>query len=163
VKAPDRASWRDAVKAYLIDAGIVVATGFLLLVSLVATTALTALTESSRRWFHGPPGLWFVVDFACGLAMATAVFALVFRVIPDATVRWRDAWVGGAFTAALFTVGRLVLGVYLGREKNASVFDAAGSVVALLVWVYYSAQLVLFGAEFTFVYATRKQPRSMHT
>jgi membrane protein len=95
--------------------------------------------------------------------MATAVFALVFRVIPDATVRWRDAWVGGAFTAALFTVGRLVLGVYLGREKNASVFDAAGSVVALLVWVYYSAQLVLFGAEFTFVYATRKQPRSMHT
>ena len=155
VKAPGTLSWAAWIRRYLANVAIVVATGFLLLISLVATTAVSALTASTRRWLEGPAGLWLAVDFAFGLAMAACVFALIFRVIPDAPVRWRDAWVGGAFTAVLFTAGRLVLGLYLGREGGESVYEAAGSVVALLLWVYYSAQLVLFGAEFTFVYATR--------
>jgi len=155
VKVPARLSWMAWVRLYLMNVAVVVSTGFLLLISLVVTTALSAVTAGTRRWLNGPEGLWFSVDFAFGFAMAAGIFALIFRVIPDAPVRWRDAWVGGAFTAVLFTAGRLVLGFYLGREGGESVYEAAGSVVALLVWVYYSAQLVLFGAEFTFVYSTR--------
>jgi membrane protein len=133
-----------------------VAAGFLLLVSLVVTSVVSSLTERVHHAFAGSAALWFGIDVVAGLTAAVIVFTLVYRVIPDTKVGWSEALSGGIFTAVLFTIGRLALGIYLGRKAGDSVTDAAGSVLALLVWVYYSAQLVLFGAEFTVVYAGRR-------
>ena len=150
-----KASWLQLGRRYLADVALVVSTGFLLLVSLVATAVLGIATKAARSWVPGPDAMWWLLDATAGLLMTTAVFALVFRVIPDAVVRWRDAVVGGFVTAVFFTAGRLGLAMYLGREAGESAYEATGSVLALLVWVYYSSQLVLFGAEFTYVYSTR--------
>ena len=155
VKAP-KSTWLGLARRYLLDVALVIATGFLLLVSLVATAAVGLLTSTARSWITGPDALWWVVDASVGFLVTAAIFALIFRVVPDAEVLWKDAIVGGMVTAVLFTAGRLALGLYLGREASDSVFDAAGSVLALLVWVYYSAQLVLVGAEFTYVYSQKK-------
>ncbi|MGC4080791.1 MAG: YihY/virulence factor BrkB family protein [Vicinamibacterales bacterium] len=143
------ATWASFIRDYVGNVALVVACGFLLLVSLIATAALNAATSVARVWLPGPDPLWFLLDAVVGLAMTTAVFALIFKVLPDTNIQWRDV-MGGAFvTALLFTAGRLALGAYLGREGANSAYGAAGSIVALLVYVYYSAQLVLLGAEFT--------------
>lgn len=146
-------SWGDFARAYIANFGLVLATGFLLLVSLVATTVLTAVTSSMRGRFAGADGLWFAVDAVVGVAAATLVFALIFKMVPKADVQWRDVWTGAIFTAVLFSLGRVALGWYLGREGGDSAYAAAGSLLVLLAWVYYSSQLVLFGAEFTHAYA----------
>jgi membrane protein len=153
VEPSNDATWTGFVRGYVINFALVIATGFLLLVSLIATAALSAATAAARSWLPGPDLLWFALDVAVGLIMTTGVFALIFKVLPDAEVRWRDVGVGAFVTAVLFTAGRLALGAYLGREGADSAYGAAGSVLALLVYVYYSAQLVLFGAEFTHAYA----------
>ena len=150
-------TWVGMGRYYVANFALVIATGFLLLVSLIATAALGVFTAAARGYVAGPPWLWFILDSALGFLMTAAVFTLVFRVIPDAPVRWGDAAAGGAFTALLFTVGRVALGLYLGREAGDSAYEAAGSVLALLAWVYYSAQLVLFGAEFTHIWAGRRE------
>lgn len=159
VKLPEQSSWVDWIKRYLANIALVVATGFLLMVSLVVTAAIAGLTEHARVSMSGSAPLFFALDLVVGLIVTTIGFALIFRVIPDAPVKWRDAWVGGAFTAVLFTAGRLLLGVYLGLKSGDSVSGSAGAILALLLWVYYSAQLVLFGAEFTFVYSRRHEPK----
>jgi membrane protein len=97
--------------------------------------------------------VWFAVDAAIGLACTTGVFALIFKVIPEAPVRWSDVWLGALVTAVLFTAGRIMLGAYVGRTAADSAYDAAGSILAVLAWVYYSSQLALFGAEFTRVHS----------
>jgi membrane protein len=99
--------------------------------------------------------LWQAVNLTVSLGVITVLFALIFKVVPDVEIRWRDVWVGALVTAALFNVGKYALGFYLGRSTVASSFGAAGSVVALVVWVYYSSQLVFLGAEFTQVFARR--------
>ena len=134
---------------------LVVATGFLLLVSLVATAAIGVATARLRSWLAGPDALWVALDAGAGFVMTAALFGLIFKTLPDAPVHWRDVRVGAFVTAALFTAGRLALGWYLGREGGDSAYAAAASLLALLAWVYYSSQLVLFGAEFTYVYAHR--------
>ena len=151
-------SWMDWIRRYLANVALVVAAGFLLLVSLVATAAVSALTDRAHDWLAGPAALWWAIDFVAGFVLTSVVFTLIYRVVPEAKVRWSEALSGGAFTAILFTAGRLVLGWYLGRKAGDSITDAAGSILALLVWVYYSAQLVLFGAEFTVVFANRTRP-----
>jgi len=156
VKAPEHQSIGQWLRRYLANGGLVVAAGFLLLVSLVVTSVVSSLTERVHHAFAGSAALWFGIDVVAGLTAAVIVFTLVYRVIPDTKVGWGEALSGGIFTAVLFTIGRLALGIYLGRKAGDSVTDAAGSVLALLVWVYYSAQLVLFGAEFTVVYAGRR-------
>jgi membrane protein len=133
----------------------VVGTGFLLLVSLVLSSALAAL----GKWFSGvlplPEAVLQALNFMVSFVVITGLFALIFKVLPDARVAWRDVWVGAALTAALFTIGKFAIGLYLGKSNVASAYGAAGSLVIVLVWVYYSAQILLYGAEFTQVYANR--------
>jgi membrane protein len=150
-----KATWWQWARRYLADVALVVATGLMLLISLVATAALGMATEAARSWVPGPDAVWWLLDAVAGLTMTTAVFTLVFCVIPDTDVRWRDAATGGLLTAVLFTAGRLGLAMYLGRSAGESAYEATGSVLALLLWVYYSAQLVLLGAEFTYIYSRR--------
>lgn len=133
----------------------VLGTGFLLLVSLILSSALAAF----GKWFSGllplPEALLHLFNFVLSFVVVTGLFALIFKVLPDARVAWRDVWVGALLTAALFTIGKYALGLYLGKSNVASAYGAAGSLVLILVWVYYSAQILLYGAEFTQVYANR--------
>lgn len=133
----------------------VLGTGFLLLVSLLLSSALAAF----GNWFSGllplPEALLHLFNFALSFVVVTGLFALIFKVLPDAKVAWRDVWVGALLTAALFTIGKYALGLYLGKSNVASAYGAAGSLVLILLWVYYSAQILLYGAEFTQVYANR--------
>lgn len=132
---------------------MVLGTGFLLLVSLVLTAALSALSTSLARALPGAAVFWQVLNQVVAFGATTALFALIFRLLPEARVAWRDVWVGAVLTAVLFTLGKFLLGWYLGREGVTSGFGAAGSLVVILLWVYYSSLILLFGAEFTRVYA----------
>jgi membrane protein len=156
-------SWGGLIAQYLSNMALVVATGFLLLVSLVATAAIGVATARLRSWLAGPDVLWIAMDAGIGFLMTAALFALIFKTLPDAEVHWRDVRVGAFVTAALFTAGRVGLGWYLGREGGDSAYAAAASLLALLAWVYYSSQLVLFGAEFTCAYAHRFGSRQGQT
>jgi membrane protein len=155
-------SWGGLARQYLSNMALVVATGFLLMVSLVATAAIGVATARLRTWLAGPEGLWIALDAGVGFLMTGALFGLIFKTLPDAEVHWRDVRVGAFVTAILFTAGRLGLGWYLGREGGDSAYAAAASLLALLAWVYYSSQLVLFGAEFTYAYAHRYGSRAGH-
>jgi membrane protein len=133
---------------------MVMGVAFLLLVSMVVSAALATFTEHFRGLVPYAP-LWWTLNVAIGLGITTLLFALIYKVIPDARINWHDVWVGAFFTAALFSIGRVALSWYVGRSATVSPFGAAGSLVALIVWVYYSAQILFFGAEFTQVFATR--------
>ncbi len=139
---------------------MVLGMGILLLLLLVVGTALAAIVAFFGSLLPANLGgfLLQTVDFVVSFAVITLVFAAIFRVLPDTTVAWRDVWLGAVFTALLFTVGKLGLSFYLGRASVGSTFGAAGSLVVLLVWIYYSAQIFFFGAEFTQVYANRYGP-----
>ena len=147
------------IRGFLMDRlrsfGLVVAIGFLLLVSLAVTAALAAL----NAWLFGvspaTPMLWIAGSTLVSLVVTTGLFALLFRFLPDVRLRWRDVTTGAAVTAVLFTVGQQVIGLYLGQSAIASSYGAAGSMMILLLWVYYSCQILLFGAEFTRVYVQR--------
>jgi membrane protein len=160
VNAPANDSWWAWLRRYLVNVGLVVATGFLLLVSLVATAVVSAMTDRAQHAWAGPAELWWTVNFVAGFVMSVVVFMLIYRIVPDTHVGWGEALSGGVFTAILFTLGRMALGWYLGRKAGDSISDAAGSVLALMLWVYYSAQLVLFGAEFTVAFANRGKKAS---
>ena len=133
---------------------MVMGVAFLLLVSLVASAALAGMTGYFQSVIP-LPGLWHIVDIVVGLALETVIFALMFKVVPDVQISWRDVWVGGLATAVAFSIGRIALAWYVGRSATESPFGAAGSLVALVVWVYYSAQILFLGAEFAQVYAAR--------
>src|SRR5689334_3631415 len=141
------------VKDNLLSFATVVGTAFLLLVSLVVSTGLAA----AGKWFGNLLPLPEFVLQACNLLFSlvviTALFALIFKVLPDAQIRWRDVWVGAALTSVLFIVGKFAIELYLGKSNVGSSYGAAGSLVLILVWVYYSVQILLYGAEFTQVYA----------
>ena len=128
--------------------GLVVGIGFLLLVSLVLSAALSAF----GRWLGGLGGiavLWRALEMLVSIGVITTLFAALYKFLPDVKLQWRDVWVGGFVTALLFTVGKTIIGVYIGNSGTASAYGAAGSVIVLLIWVYYSSQIVLLGAEFT--------------
>ena len=133
---------------------MVMGVAFLLLVSLIVSAALATLTghfEHMVAW----PALWQALNLLIGLGVSTLLFALIFKVVPDAKIAWRDVWVGALVTAVCFSLGKTALAWYVGRSATVSPFGAAGSLVALTVWVYYSAQILFLGAEFAQVYATR--------
>ncbi len=132
---------------------LVLGVAFLLLVSLVVSAGLAAVGNVFSSRLPGGEALWHVINFVVSIGTITVLFALIFKVVPDVTIAWRDVWIGAIVTAALFTLGKFAIGLYLGRSSLASPFGAAGSVVVLVVWVYYSAQILFFGAEFTQVYA----------
>ena len=132
---------------------LVVGVGFVLLVSLAVSAWLTMLGTYFGYLLPLPTVLLGAINFAISLAVITGLFALTFKLLPDVKVAWRDVWLGAAVTSLLFSVGKLLIGLYLGKSGVASVFGAAGSLVVILVWVYYSAQILYLGAEFTKVWA----------
>jgi membrane protein len=141
--------FRALVVQRLISFGLVVALGFLLLTSLLVSAALAAINKYMGNAFPGVVVLWEALNVVVSLGVITLLFAMVYKVLPDVKLTWRDVWIGGLVTAGLFTIGKLVIGLYLGTTSVASTYGAAGSVIVILVWVYYSAQIVLLGAEFT--------------
>lgn len=140
------------VKVRLRSFGLVVAIGFLLLVSL----AVSAMLEAVSTWLgglgFGAPLFWTVLNIIVSLAVITVLFALLYRILPDRHLEWRDVWIGSFATSILFTLGKQLIGLYLGRSSTASSYGAAGSVVIVLLWVYYTSQIVLIGAEYTRLY-----------
>ena len=141
------------LKERLFSLALVFALAFLLLVSLVVSAALAG--AAALLWGPEQTFLSRLLELAVSLAVLTLGFALLFKYVPDAEVRWHDVWLGGVVTAVLFTLGKTAIGVYLGRAGVGSPYGAAGSLVVLLVWVYYSALIFFFGAEFTQAWATR--------
>ena len=137
----------------MLSFGLILGIGFLLGVSLVASAAFAALSKWWEPVFGGWAAVGQTVNFLFGFAISTIGFAMIYKLMPRARVQWRDVWVGAAVTSLLFSVGKHLIGLYIGRSSVASGFGAAGSLVVVLVWVYYSAQIFLLGAEFTWVYA----------
>jgi membrane protein len=143
------------IKNRLLSFSIVIGIGFLLLVSLVISAALSAMARYVSGLVPGLDVVWMIVNFVFSFAVVTVLFAMIFKVLPDVRIAWRDVWIGATFTALLFTLGKFLLGLYLGRNATVSAYGAAGSLVLILLWVYYSAQILFFGAELTQVYANR--------
>lgn len=149
---PGRGIW-GTIRTRFLSFGMVLVIGFLLLVSLVVTTALSAAGKYVEGLLPGVPVLLMVANFVLSYAVITVLFALIFKYLPDAKITWRDVWFGALVTAGLFTLGKYLIGLYLAQAAPGSAFGAAGSVVAFVVWVYYSGLIVFFGAELTRVTA----------
>jgi|tagenome__1003787_1003787.scaffolds.fasta_scaffold20979773_4 membrane protein len=147
----------NLLRTRLLSFGMVLGIAFLLMVSLVASAALAAL----GKWWTpaGWEAVMHVVDIVFSFGLITVMFALIYRFIPRVHVAWHDVWIGAAVTSLLFAIGKFAIGLYLGKSSVASSFGAAGSLVVLMVWVYYSAQIFLFGAEFTWVFAHERGSR----
>jgi membrane protein len=143
------------VKRRFLSMTMVLGIAFVLLVSLVLSAGLSAVGGLLGNVLPGGNILWQVVNFVVSFAIVTGLFAAIYKVLPDVTVDWGDVWIGAAVTALLFTIGKMLIGLYLGYASVGSTFGAAGSLLVFLVWVYYSAQILFFGAEFTQVYARR--------
>lgn len=150
--APGAGIWATIRKRFL-SFTMVVGSGFLLLVSLLVSAALSAASEYFSNLLPGMDSLWQVLNLVASYAVVTLIFALVFKFLPDVEIEWGDVWIGAAVTALLFTIGKFLIGWYLGTSAPGSTYGGAGSLVVILLWVYYSAQILFFGAEFTQVYA----------
>jgi len=148
---PGAGIWNTLRNRFL-SFSMVLGVGFLLLVSMALSTALSALVAH-----FGPGAGWLAhgLDFIVSFVVVTLLFAMIFKYLPDVHVPWRKVWVGAIGTTVLFTIGKILLGVYLGRQSTSSAYGAAGSVILILLWVYYASVIMLFGAEFTQVYAKR--------
>jgi membrane protein len=144
--------WR-LIRSRLLSFGLILGIGFLLMVSLVASAALAALSKWWGPMFSGWATVASVIELASSFLVITVVFAMIYKIIPRVRIDWKDVWVGATATSLLFTVGKFLIGVYIGRSGIASGFGAAASLIVVLVWVYYSAQIFLLGAEFTWAYA----------
>jgi len=139
----------------LLSFAMVLAIGFLLLVSLILSTVLAAASDSISRVIHVPPFFFHAVAFLSSFAVITLLFAAIYKVLPEASVRWRDVWVGAVMTSLLFTIGKTLIGFYLGRSSTTSPYGASGSIVIIMLWAYYSSLILFLGAEFTHVFAKR--------
>jgi membrane protein len=152
------------LKSFVLDRlrsfGLVVAIGFLLMVSLAVTAALAALSGWLAGRTPNIPLVWTGITVLVSLTVTTALFALLYRVLPDVHLRWRDVTTGALVTAVLFTIGQQLIGLYLGQSVVVSSYGASGSVMVLLLWVYYSCQILLFGAEFTRAWPLRQGTRA---
>ena len=155
VKAQTARGWWPIIRARFLSYAMLLAIGFLLLVSLVVTTVVSAVSEYFNELLPALAFVWPIVDVAISFALVTILFALIYKVLPDAQIAWRDVWVGAALTSLSFSVGKFLIGLYLGKSTVASAYGAAGSLITVLLWVYYSAVIFFFGAEITRVYATQ--------
>lgn len=144
---------RDLLRDRFLSFSMVLGTGFLLLVSLVLTTALDLLSHRISAIARPPQAVWWLVGEGISLAVVAGLFASLFKILPDAVVRWRHAWSGGWLTAVLFIAGKALLAWYLGRESFSSSYGPAGALALVLLWFYYSSVILLLGAEFTQVWA----------
>jgi membrane protein len=152
VAKPSRSGILTFIKVRVLSLALVLTIGFLLLVSLVFSTALAAVINYAEHRVAVPRALLTSADVLISLIVFTVLFGLIFKVLPDVHLRWRDVWKGAFLTAILFTIGRYVISLYLTIAGPASTYGAAGSLVAVIFWVYYSGLILLFGAEFTKVY-----------
>ncbi len=134
---------------------MVLSVGFLLLVSLLLSAILTALSKYMNWLLPLPALVWQALDFLGSLAIITLLFAMIFKILPNVRIGWHDVWIGAAVTSLLFVLGKFLIGFYLGASSVTSAYGAAASVVIVLLWVYYSACILFFGAEFTKVYARK--------
>ena len=134
---------------------MVLGTSFLLLISLIVSAIVAAMSEQITAWIPGGEAVGHLLEMSASLAVITLLFAMIFKVLPDVRIRWSDVWAGALVTAILFTLGKLAIGMYIGKAAIGSAYGAAGSIVILITWIYYSAQILYFGAEFTQVYAKR--------
>lgn len=148
--------FRDIVRERFWSFAMVVGTGFLLLVSLVVTAWLAVMGAYLGYLLPAPALALEVINSVISLAVITVAFAVIFKLLPDVRIAWRDVWLGAAVTSLLFTVGKFLIGLYLGKSAVASAYGAAGSLVIIVVWVYYSSQILLLGAEFTKVWTKRR-------
>jgi membrane protein len=154
---------RGMLRIRLLSFGLVVSIGFLLLVSLLVSVGLAAFSTVYGALFPGWVITMQIVNQVVSLAFVTVLFAMMYRILPSARVAWQDVWYGAIVTAVLFTIGKFLIGLYVGTAGIASGFGAAGSIVFLLVWVFYSAQIFLLGAEFTWLYAHSHGSRAAET
>jgi len=143
------------VRKRLLSLGMILVIGFLLLVSLVISSVVTGFSGYLQGLMPGLDALTQLINFVVSFGMITLLFALIYRFLPDVRIAWGDVWFGSAITALLFSLGKFLIGLYLGNSSIGSAYGAAGSVIVLLVWVFYSAQILFFGAEMTQVYARR--------
>jgi uncharacterized BrkB/YihY/UPF0761 family membrane protein len=155
---PTKGIWNSIRKVLVnrfLSFTMILGIGFMLLVSLVISAGISAFGTWIGGLFPFEEFILQAINLVISIGVITVFFALIFKVLPDADVAWRDVWIGAFFTAVLFSIGKTLIGLYLGSSAVASSFGAAGSLVLLLLWIYYSAQILFFGAEFTQVYANR--------
>jgi membrane protein len=155
VSPDDKSGVWNLVKARFLSFGMVLGIGFLLLVSLLLSAILAALAKYVEGVLPIPAVFLHSVDFVFSLLFITVLFAMIFKLLPNVKITWSDVWAGAALTSLLFTVGKFIIGFYIGKSVSASAYGAAGSLVIVVAWIYYSALLLYFGAEFTRVYANR--------
>jgi membrane protein len=151
---PGKGIW-SFLRNRILSFGMVLGIGFLLLVSLAVSAAIAALDTYVTGLFPAAEVVIGIVTAVFGLAVITVLFAMIFRYLPDVKIAWKDVWTGAAVTSVLFLIGKVLIGLYLGNSTVASTYGAAGSLVILLLWIYYSTQILFFGAEITQVYARR--------
>jgi membrane protein len=149
-------AWWELLRRRLLSFGMVLGVGFLLLVSLIASALLAAFGGWLEARVRELRVVLPVLDIAVSFAMTVLLFAMIYKYVPRERIAWRDVWIGAAVTAFLFAVGKSLIGVYLGRSSFSGAYGAAGSLIVLLLWIYYSAQIFLLGAEFTRVFAYAK-------
>jgi membrane protein len=156
----DGVVWWRILRSRILSVGLILGVGFLLMVSLIVSAALAAL----GAWFGSFMLQWRVIlpilDLVLSLGLTTVLFAMIYKYVPRENIAWGDVWIGGLVTACLFSAGKLLIGLYLGRSSLSSAYGAAGSIMVLLLWIYYSAQIFLLGAEFTHVFAYALGSRS---
>lgn len=155
VPEPEKKGVLGTILAKLWSMGMVLSIGFLLLVSLLLSTFLSAAGSYFSQMLPLNEWVWHAINLLVSFGVITVLFAAMYKYIPDAEVAWRDVWAGAAFTALLFVIGKFAIGLYLGKSSAASAYGAAGSIVIVLLWLYYSSLIVLFGAEFTEVWARK--------
>ena len=147
----------DFVRRRFLSFAMVLGIGFLLLVSLVISAAIAAIGAHFQQLIPGSEAAWQLANVAASFSVITFLFAMIYKILPDIHVEWRDVWLGAAVTSLLFSLGKLAIGLYLGKSSVASTYGAAGSVAIVLIWVYYSAQILFLGAEFAQVYAKHRR------
>lgn len=158
VRVKPGAGLKYTILSRVFSFSMILVIGFLLLVSLVVSAAVSAFGNMLNDRWSGPPILQYLlqaVNLLVSFGVTTLLFAMLFKVLPDARISWRDVWLGAAATALLFTIGKYLIGLYLATSSTTSAYGAAGSLVFLLAWIYYSSLTLFFGAEFTKVYADR--------
>jgi membrane protein len=152
-------AWWRVLRSRLLSVGLIMGVGFLLMVSLLASAALAGLGDWLRVYMMHWNVVLPALDLLLSMALSTFLFAMIYKYVPRESIAWGDVWVGGFVTAVLFSVGKSLIGLYLGRSSLSTAYGAAGSVMVLLLWIYYSAQIFLFGAEFTHVFAYARGSR----
>jgi len=145
----------NVVRNRFLSFAMILGIGFLLLVSLVLSAALSGVVNFFGNWFPFLSSFLQLFSFVFGFIVTTFLFAAIYKILPDVKITWSDVWIGAIITSFLFSIGRFLLGQYLGNSSFGSVYGAAGSLVVVLAWVFYAAQILLLGAEFTQVYARR--------